>query len=203
MCLQWCHVRGLVIDNDLPCTGCTRFPAHSLPVQEHCSTCIHMKQENGAQALCALSRMPLPKIGRCCHYNVVEDDRRTVQLSTAHVAPEVLQIWDVADVAELFAQSASAPDYAVVEGLIHVDLWDLALPFVYGVPAPFWGAALSETFQATTAPTEIIETIIAIAEADALNEDAKEQRQHLRLLLKKYPRETIPEDWWNLIDSVQ
>jgi hypothetical protein len=80
--------------------------------------------------------MPLPKIGRCCHWQVEVDTRSEIRLTTADVAPDVLTIWNVDTVAELFQRSETAPDYEPEDdNSVRVNLDDLVLPFVYGVPA--------------------------------------------------------------------
>jgi hypothetical protein len=205
MCLQWCHNRRLLIDNDLPCSDCTRFPAFLLPQEERCQSCQHRREQDGKPAFCSLSQMPLPKAGRCCHWNVEVDTRSEITLTTADVASDLLAIWDVDSVAELFARSETAPDYEQ-EGSesVRVNLDDLALPFVYGVPAAHWEAALDEPaiVQGNGVPSELGHAVLALLEADQQNElEYKQARAGLETLLVQHPLESLPMAWQELVAS--
>jgi hypothetical protein len=205
MCLQWCHVRRLLIDNDLPCSGCTRFPAFLLPQTESCQSCQHRRAQEGEQVFCSLSQMPLPKAGRCCHWQVEADTRSEIALTTADVAPDVLAIWNVDTVAELFERSETAPDYepAGSEG-VRVNLDDLALPFVYGVPAAQWEAALDgpAIVQGNDVPSELGHAVLALLEADQQNDQEYQQaRSRLEELLGAHPLESLPTAWQELVAS--
>lgn len=205
MCLQWCHVRRLLIDNDLPCSGCTRFPAFLLPQEESCQSCQHRREQDGKPAFCSLSQMPLPKAGRCCHWNAEVDTRQIVQLTTADVAPDVLTIWGVDTVAALFQHSDTAPDYER-EGSesIRVNLDDLALPFIYGVPAAQWEAALDgpAVVQGNDVPSELGHTVLALLETSEEPAEVYQQtRIALETLLEQHPFETLPMAWQELVAS--
>jgi hypothetical protein len=205
MCLQWCHVRRLLIDNDLPCSGCTRFPAFLLPQEEGCQSCQHRREQDGKPAFCSLSQMPLPKAGRCCHWNAEVDTRSEIRLTTADVAPDVLVIWDANTVAELFARSETAPDYEPAGSeSVRVSLDDLALPFVYGVPAAQWEAALdgAAIVQGNDVPIELGHTVLALLEAaEEPSETYQQARIALDKLLEQHPFESLPMAWQELVAS--
>lgn len=198
MCLQWCHVRRLLIDNDLPCSGCSRFPIQQLPHDEQCSSCCHRREQQGA-VFCGLSQMPLPRAGRCCHWNCCEDTRQIITLTDADVAPEVLAIWDVRQVGDLFAQSDTAPDYEQQGDAVRVNLWDLALPLVYGVPAAHWEYALEQTPwpNVVQLPPELASAVITLLEAEPAQ--TEQARCTLQALLVQYPLDTLPSAWQTLV----
>jgi hypothetical protein len=205
MCLQWCHVQRLIIDNDLPCSGCTRFPAFLLPDNESCLSCQHRREQDDKPAFCSLSQMPLPKAGRCCHWNAEADTRQIVQLTTADVAPDVLTIWGVDTVAELFAHSETAPDYEP-EGSesVRIDLDDLALPFVYGVPAAHWDDVLDgpAIVQGNDIPSELGHAVLALLKAAERNvQEYQQARAALEKLLEQHPFESLPMAWQELVAS--
>jgi hypothetical protein len=202
MCLQWCHVRRLLIDNDLPCSGCSRFPAFLLLQEEGCESCQHWREQDGKPAFCSLSQMPLPKIGRCCHWQVEADTRSEITLTTADVAPDVLTIWGVDTVAELFERSETAPDYETSDtDHVSVNLDDLALPFVYGVPAAQWDDALDgpAIVQGNDVPLELGHAVLALLEADQQND--QQARSRLEELLVGHPLESLPMAWQELVAS--
>jgi|GEM_PF-1087044 hypothetical protein len=205
MCLQWCHVRRLIIDNDLPCSGCTRFPAFLLPDNESCERCQHRREQDDKPAFCSLSQMPLPKAGRCCHWNAEVDTRSEIMLTTADVAPDVLTIWGVDTVAKLFARSETAPDYEPEDNnSVRINLDDLALPFVYGVPAAQWDDALDgpAIVQGEQPPSELGHAVLALLEADQQNEQEYQQaRIALAKLLEQHPLKSLPMAWQELVAS--
>lgn len=140
MCLQWCHVRSWLIDNDLPCTGCDRSNVERLPASWTCASCTHLVARDGQAGICGLTRESLPLVGRCCHWRVELTSSTALTLTAADLAP-----WLAAagDVAEVFDASPSAPPISFDgAGRVVVAIDDLSVPLVYGVPAPDWDAAL-------------------------------------------------------------
>ncbi len=133
MCLQWCHVTRQIIDNDYPCVHCDpdkRFGK----AREDCATCRHVRGEN-----CALSAMPIPQERTCCHHDVEATPQGRLELGMAHVHPSVLQSHRARDLMDLFWMVESAPEAQPIgQGMIAVQLEELAVPFVYGVPASEW-----------------------------------------------------------------
>ena len=133
MCLQWCHVTRQIIDNDHPCFHCdpgVRFGR----AREDCATCRHVHGGN-----CALTAMPIPRERTCCHHNVEPTPIGRLELGREHVSIHVLQAHCARDLEDLFWLVESAPEPKVIRrGVIEVQLDDLALPFVYGLPADEW-----------------------------------------------------------------
>ena len=140
MCLQWCHVRSWLIDNDLSCTGCDRSEPELLPAAWSCASCTHLIAHDGQVRICGLTRETLPLAGRCCHWSAELTSSAALALSAAELAPWLAE---AGDAAEVFAASPSAPPISFdAAGQVVVAIDDLSVPLVYGVPAPDWDAAL-------------------------------------------------------------
>lgn len=117
MCLQWCHVRRWLINNDLECSGCERGVASDLPAEWSCAGCQHLLQPAGAESCCALTGAQLPLAGRCCHWRA-----ELVLEASSALAP-----WLAGAGRDL---SAGKPGH-------------LSIPLVYGVPAGAWADAFA------------------------------------------------------------
>src|SRR6266498_3050234 len=140
MCLQWCHVRSWLIDNDLSCTGCDRSEPDLLPAAWSCASCTHLIAHDGQARICGLTRETLPLAGRCCHWSAELTSSAALALSATELAPWLAE---AGDAAEVFAASSSAPPISFgAAGQVIVAIDDLSVPLVYGVPAPDWDAAL-------------------------------------------------------------
>lgn len=143
MCLQWCHVREWLINNDEPCTFCERSKdwPHG---DEACYTCRHMRTTSGQPAWCALSSMPLPKRRTCCHWNVdiVTGGVRT--LTEQDMSPGLLAASGASSVHELFLDFDSSPETNNTERGAVVNVGNLAIPDVYGTPSYDWFDAFDE-----------------------------------------------------------
>ena len=143
MCLQWCHVRQLVIDNDVSCAGFCAL-GRALPADWSCATCRHHVVREGREGegrgLCGLTHLDRPRQGACCHYSVeLTPDDRPMCVGREHLAPTVLPRLAGRTAAEAFAQSETAPDVERdVAGRVRVRLADLAVPEVYGLPSGAW-----------------------------------------------------------------
>ncbi len=194
MCLQWCHVRGWVIDNDVPCWEC---PAYGQPPVASCDTCIH-RREGEAGPMCALTKLALPYAGGCCHHNV---DLRAgaqiaVPLDELAVAPWVLAVHRATSPAALLADHHSAPELELRDGRAWLRLDELAVPFVYGVTADAWEAAV-----ALPAPEPIPDApphfAVALEALETLQADGDVAPVYARLirLLADMPLESLPDYW--------
>lgn len=137
MCLQWCHVRAWVIDNDLACIGCDRGDPERLPDAWSCVGCVHHSARDGQIAICGLTHETLPVCQRCCHWQTARTTMSTLVIGDANIAP-----WIGGTARDVFVASPSAPPIVFDNDRIIVDLDDLSVPLVYGVPAPDWDAAL-------------------------------------------------------------
>ena len=140
MCLQWCHVQCWLINNDLPCTGCPSGDPQRLPAPLACATCTQHVAQAGTRGICMLTREQVPLAGRCCHWNADAQTTSPLVLGTADLAPWLHAPRGVAGV---FDDSETAPEVAVdAQQRVTVNLDDLSVPLVYGVPSADWDAAL-------------------------------------------------------------
>jgi len=133
MCLQWCHVRSLIIHNDHPCLHCLgviRFARQG----EDCSACAHY----GGQ-LCNLTKSAIPAARTCCHHNVNPLQIEVLDLTEENILPMQLILYQVNNLKELFWLVESAPEpIELPNGALQVRMEDLAVPMVYGLPANEW-----------------------------------------------------------------
>lgn len=137
MCLQWCHVNKHIINNDERCDHCVR--SRGWPhAAEACYSCRHRVLPVGDKTTwCALTRMPLPKVRTCCHWNAsIDAGSRTITLYD--IAPGLAETIGATTIAGVFADFDSAPEVVAAEEGIVVQLDDLALPDVYGTPSYDW-----------------------------------------------------------------
>ena len=133
MCLQWCHVRKIIVHNDHPCFHCPTA-IRLANADKDCSTCAHFCGQT-----CALTRMSIPIDRTCCHHNVETTRIETLELTEDNVHPKQLIFHGVKDLEGLFWLVESAPEPKVIRpGVIQVQMEDLAVPFVYGIPAGEW-----------------------------------------------------------------
>jgi hypothetical protein len=194
MCLQWCYVRGWIIDNDLPCAGC---PAYGRSPAASCDSCTH-RCDGERGPLCALTRLPLPDAGGCCHHNAAAGagEPIIVAVDDVTVAPWVLAAHRAATPAELLAGHHSAPELELRGGRAWLRLDCLAVPFVYGVTADAWemAVALPEPEPIPDAPPHFAAALDAL---EALHAGGDPAPAHARLLalLAEAPLETLPDYW--------
>lgn len=165
VCLQWCHVQNWLINNDVVCTGCEYRDPQRLPTPFSCQTCTHRIGQAETAGMCELTREHLPVIGRCCHWNAATCSVITLVLKTADLAP-----WMDASrgIVGVFDESDTAPDVMIdAEQQVVVNLDDLSIPLVYGVPSPNWDAAIGfEPMQPTSAlPTQPAPDVDTLVEA--------------------------------------
>ena len=140
MCLQWCHVRGWLIDNDLACVGC---PLGVLaPSAPSCETCAHHQVDAGGAEVCALTHTALPHRRSCCHHNAAPAAETHIPLELIPIAPWVTARWGD-DPEALLATHHSAPGVAFDdEERPALVLADLATPLVSGILSAQWPAAV-------------------------------------------------------------
>jgi len=205
MCLQWCHVRSWLIDNDLPCTGCDLRDPQLLPVSWSCASCTHLRPRDGQAGICGLTRETLPLADRCCHWRVEVAPSAALVLSAAELAPWLAE---ATDVAEVFAASPSAPSIACdPTSRVIVAIDDLNVPLVYGVPACDWDAALGWDRCAPATPEVMIDDVrlVAIMTAlEALEQGAPALEQALRSLaaiLGPADLAELPEGWSQIVSQ--
>ena len=133
MCLQWCHVTHEIVHNDHSCFHCPTA-IRLANAEKDCSSCTHFCGLN-----CALTSLPIPLQRTCCHHNVEATPSGLLELSADNIHPAQLIYHQVKNIEELFWLVESAPEPNVIRpGVIQVQLEDLAVPFVYGVPASEW-----------------------------------------------------------------
>lgn len=140
MCLQWCHQRKWLIDNDMPCHGCPLAD----PPAGVCDRCRHRRAGESGES-CALTRMPLPRIRGCCHAEAeIADLGDLTPLAAVQAAPWTLEHFGASSPAALVLAHPSQPAIVIgPDGCAALRLRDLATPLVYGVPSGAWESALS------------------------------------------------------------
>ena len=133
MCLQWCHVTRQIVHNDYPCFHCPpeiRFAQ----IELDCSTCAHYGGMN-----CALTAMSIPSQRNCCHHNAIQTPMGMLELNMDNIHADQLAFHQVRDLEELFWLVESAPEPNMIHpGVVLVNLEDLSVPYVYGLPASEW-----------------------------------------------------------------
>lgn len=133
MCLQWCHVTKQIVHNDHPCFHCPAV-IRLAKAEDDCSTCLHF-----CGLTCALTSVCIPVQRTCCHHNVEATPAGFLELTADDIHPAQLSHHNVKDLEQLFWLVESAPEPRVIRpGVIQVQLEDLSVPFVYGVPANEW-----------------------------------------------------------------
>ena len=137
MCLQWCHVRQMIVHNDHPCFHCP-IAIRDAHRDEDCSTCLHY-----AGQTCALTKFTIPVQRTCCHHNSTPTMLETLELTSDNIHPMQLVYHNVPDLEALFWTVESAPEPVTIRpGVIQVRMEDLALPLVYGQPITAGGMAI-------------------------------------------------------------
>ena len=142
MCLQWCHVRGVLVDNDIPCTQLCPDEIRLAHEKKNCRSCTHYQP--GEVALCLLTHEITPLAETCCHWNaeiqsgevvLVLGETVPVALAKAHCVENTHQIFEMVDTAPELDESI--PD----EGF-SMQIEEMAVPLVYGIVSTAWDAAL-------------------------------------------------------------
>ena len=106
MCLQWCHVRGLLVDNDIPCVQLCPDETRLAHERKNCRGCRHyLPSEIG---ICLLTHEIIPLAETCCHWNAEIQSGEVVlvlgetvpkALAQAHGVESTHQIFDMVDTA--------------------------------------------------------------------------------------------------------
>ncbi len=142
MCLQWCHVRGVLVDNDIACEKLCPPDIRLAQREKRCTDCRH--HEAGQIGLCLLTNEITPLAETCCHWNaplwsgavrLVLGETVPVALAAAHGVESTAQIFEMVDTAPELA--ADTPE----EGIV-MEIEAMAVPLVYGVVSLDWDAAL-------------------------------------------------------------
>ena len=194
MCLQWCHVRGWLIDNDLTCVGC---PLGVLaPSAPPCETCAHHQVDAGGAEVCALTHAALPHRRSCCQHNAAPAAETHIPLELIPIAPWVTARWGD-DPEVLLATHHSAPGVAFDdEERPALVLADLATPLVYGIPAAQWPAAVDmPAWKPTPPPPPHLDAAIAYLERLEAGEEGAAERDALIALCQTSPLDTLVELW--------
>ena len=202
MCVQWCHRRQFVIDNDWPC-DCPE------PIGV-CAGCCHRREsvaETDVSAAsdpwCALTQQPLPLAGGCCHANVAVALPEVLPLATLPVAPWVLTAWDVMDGAALIAIHPNAIPITEHAGAAGIATADLATPMVYGVAAEAWMDALPPLLSDPTPLPPLVE--VGLTLLDRLNGPDAEREAARVAWEQAYtttPLACIPLAWRSWVDGL-
>ncbi|WP_322489354.1 hypothetical protein [Chloroflexus sp.] len=186
-------MKGWLIDNDLPCWDC---PAYGQPPAASCDTCIH-RREGEAGAFCGLTKLALPYAEWCCHHNAsVNASQIAVALDDLAVAPWLLAVYHAMTPAELLADHHSAPELELRDKRAWLRLDELAVPFVYGVTADAWEAAVAmpEPEPIPDAPPHFAAALEAL-EALQAGGDVAPAYARLIQLLDEMPLASLPEYW--------
>ena len=142
MCLQWCHVRGVLVDNDIPCTQLCPDEIRLAQAERRCPDCQHY--EPGEVGLCLLTHEITPLAESCCHWNV-QPQRGQVILTLRETVPVALAAaHGVESTAQIFEMVETAPELdedAPQEGL-EMQIEAMAVPLVYGIVSIDWDVAL-------------------------------------------------------------
>jgi len=194
MCLQWCHVQGWLIDNDLPCWDCA---AYGLPPAASCATCLH-RRDGDAAPLCSLTKTALPYVGGCCHHNADLGAQAAIRLvcDEVPVAPWLLAAHRAATVAELLAGHHSAPELELHDGRAWLRRDSLTVPLIYGVTADAWESAVAvpPSDPIPDAPPHFA-AALEVLEALLSNDDPTPAYARLCALLVETPLEALPDYW--------
>ena len=142
MCLQWCHVRGVLVDNDIPCVQLCPDTIRLAHLNKSCQMCRHYL--HGEVDLCELTQEITPLTETCCHWNAQKQSGPRV-LTLGDTVPEALAAaHGVESTAQIFEMVDTAPeldDDTPEEGIV-MQIEEMSVPLVYGVIALEWDAAL-------------------------------------------------------------
>jgi hypothetical protein len=142
MCLQWCHVRRLLVDNDIPCALLCPDAIRLAQVEQHCRRCMHYQPAE--IGLCLLTHEIIPLAGNCCHWNAAIEGGEVLLFLGENVPEALAAAHGVETTTQIFEMVESAPELPEdrpEEGL-PMQIEELAVPLVYGVVAADWDRAL-------------------------------------------------------------
>ncbi len=141
MCLQWCHVRSMLIDNDIPCTQYCPDVIRLAQQEKGCPQCRHY--EPADVGLCLLTHEITPLVETCCHWNATLQQGTVTLVLGENVPLALAKAHGVESTAQIFEMVDSAPELAAnapQEGIV-VQIEELAVPLVYGLVSVDWDAA--------------------------------------------------------------
>jgi len=142
MCLQWCHVRGLLVDNDIPCAQLCPDEIRLAHEKKNCRSCTHYFPND--VPLCVLTHEIAPLSETCCHWNA-EIQSGEVVLVLGETVPKALALaHGVESTHQIFEMVDTAPelDASIPQEGILMKIEEMAVPLVYGILSTDWDAAL-------------------------------------------------------------
>ena len=203
MCLQWCHVRRILIDNDVSCAGFCAL-ARSLPADWSCATCRHHvvraghRGEDGEsrKGLCGLTHLDLPRQGACCHYSVeLTPGDEPLWLGPDQLAPTVGVRTASRTAAEAFAQSDTAPEVERdAAGRVRVPVKALAVPDVYGLPSDAWPEQVPADDRRAVS-LALVDDVLRLLDLVAGGQYADAEHWSLKLQALHGPFDRYPSPW--------
>ncbi len=142
MCLQWCHVRGLLVDNDISCTQLCPDEIRLAHEKKNCRNCIHHQPDD--VGLCLLTHEIIPLSETCCHWNAKIQSGEVVLVLGETVPKALAQAHGVESTHQIFEMVDTAPelDSSVPQEGILMKIEEMAVPLVYGISSENWDAAL-------------------------------------------------------------
>jgi len=143
MCLQWCHVRSLLVDNDIPCDLHCREEIRFAHQDRKCRSCTHC-QPGDEVDLCLLTHEITPLTESCCHWNVTLEGGEVLLILGETVSLALAQAHGVENTKQIFEMVETAPDLdkKTPEEGIPIRIEELSVPLVYGLIATAWDEAL-------------------------------------------------------------
>ncbi len=142
MCLQWCHVRGLLVDNDIPCEQLCPDAIRLAQREKNCRNCTHYQA--GEISLCLLTHEITPLAETCCHWNATIQSGDVLLILGKTVPRTLAQAHGVKSTRQIFEMVDTAPELeenTPAEG-IPMRIEEMAVPLVYGILSIDWDDAL-------------------------------------------------------------
>jgi hypothetical protein len=143
MCLQWCHVRSILVDNDIPCSMLCPDTIRLAQAEKNCRSCTHCQPGDGCD-LCLLTHEITPLAENCCHWNAAIEGGEVLLVLGKTVSKALAKAHGVESTAQIFEMVDTAPELeenAPEEG-IPIRIEELSVPLVYGLIASAWDEAL-------------------------------------------------------------
>ena len=143
MCLQWCHVRSLLVDNDIPCSMLCPDTIRLAQTEKSCRSCTHC-QPNDDCDICLLTHEITPLAENCCHWNAAIESGEVLLVLGKNVPLELAKAHGVESTSQIFEMVDTAPELeenAPEEG-IPMYIEEMSVPLVYGAIASDWDEAL-------------------------------------------------------------
>ena len=142
MCLQWCHVRGLLVDNDISCAQLCPNAIRLAQREKNCRNCTHF--QSSEVGLCLLTHEITPLAENCCHWNASIQSGDVLLVLGETVPSALAQAHGVESTSQIFEMVDTAPELeenTPPEGIsMHIE--EMAVPLVYGLKAADWDDAL-------------------------------------------------------------